>query len=123
MTCVLNQIAPLPCCASSYKLGKFAAAKTGVYAIFKNLTTNNTFALQFNTEADGTIVIEPQSINFPTGQPFEIYFQSSINKAVRLPFTIDGSDPIEFIRTQFLPIQKTDGDQLDVLQAEAVLEE
>ena len=122
MTCEINQAAPLPCCASSLKIGKFATAKSGAYAIFKNLATDNQIVKQFNSEGDGSIVIDVSDISFPTDQPYQIYFQNKSGYQDMIPFTVGGSSEMLFIRTLFFMTQKADGSEFEIIQGEAVLE-
>jgi hypothetical protein len=122
MTCEIFKIYPLPCCSKTLKIGKFSAARSNVYAIFTNLTTNNQIVKQFNTDGSGNIVIDVTDINFPTDQPYQIYFEGIAGYySTDDKFSIDGSDPMPYVLTRFEKKVNADGSEFEIIQGIARL--
>lgn len=120
MTCELWHIAPLPCCATSLKIGKFASAKSNVYATFINLITNNQVTKQFSTDGSGNIIIDVTDISFPTDQPYQIQFSTAaFGYYGEEEFTVGSSDPMTYVRTKFEAMKNPDGSEFEVLQGVA----
>lgn len=107
MTCEINQALPLPCCLKSITIGKLVAgAKTGIYVMFENLATGHVTALQTNTDGTGNVTIDLATgeVEFPVGQPYEIWIQESLAViGSRMNYYVNGDEATSYasVRTRF----------------------
>jgi len=120
MSCEVFRAKALHCCAKSLKIGTIAVPGI-VWAVFKNESSTNIFALQASSDGSGLVTVDLPESGFPTKQPYSIHLCRSLSSIFdSIEFSV-GSQALQRVETRFERFFDAAGNEAEVLQAELVL--